>query len=180
MWILFVDKSFRAFTPEWPRRLLLLTSRKIPFYNSFFAAMKTLRLDLDYEYDFEIYGIVSSSKEYTLAWALNKYFNFRLIKQKDLCFDFISKGRLVISNYLHTTDHYTIRLFRNKSVDLTTLKKPYLVPDIKEYDYVVQISGALTNMDTQELLKKLNLLPLVQYVKRFDPNTLQFKDNLIF
>jgi len=142
--------------------------------------MKTLRLDLDYEYDFEIYGIVSSSKEYTLAWALNKYFNFRLIKQKDLCFDFISKGRLVISNYLHTTDHYTIRLFRNKSVDLSTLKKPFLVPDIKEYDYVVQICGDCTQLNAQELLQKFNLVPLVQYVKKFDPANLQFKDNLIF
>ena len=142
--------------------------------------MKTLRLDLDYEYDFELYGLVSSSKEYALAWALNKNFNFRLIKQKDLCFDFISKGRLVISNYLHRTEHYTVRLFRNKSVDLSTLKKPFLVPDIKEYDYVVQISGAFDRFCQQELMHKFNLVPLVQYVKKFDPNTLQFKDNLIF
>jgi len=142
--------------------------------------MKTLRLDLDYEYDFELYGIVSSSKEYTLAWALNKYFKFRLIKQKDLCFDFISKGRLVISNYLHTTDHYAIRLFRNKSVDLSTLKKPFLVPDIKEYDYVVQISGDHEHFNAQELMQKFNLVPLMQYVKKFDPASLQFKDNLIF
>ncbi|MFC5271484.1 IPExxxVDY family protein [Adhaeribacter terreus] len=142
--------------------------------------MKTLRLDLDYEYDFELYGIVSSSKEYTLAWAMNQYFNLRLIKQKDLCFDFISKGRLVISNYLHRTEHYSIRLFRNKSVDLSTLKKPFLVPDIKEYDYVVQISGAFDRFCPQELLRKFNMVPLVQYVKQFDPNALQFKDNLIF
>ena len=142
--------------------------------------MKTLRLDLDYDFDFDLYGIVSSSKEYTLAWALNNSFKFRLVKQKDICYDFINKGRLVISNYLHATDNYTIRLFRNKSVDLTTLKKPYLVPDIKEYDYVVQISGGLTNICQHELMEKLNLVPLVQYVKKFDPNTLQFKDNLIF
>jgi hypothetical protein len=142
--------------------------------------MKTLRLDLDYEFDFELYGIVSSSKEYTLAWAMNQCFNLRLIKQKDLCFDFISKGRLVISNYLHRTDHYSIRLFRNKSVDLSTLKKPFLVPDIKEYDYVIQVSGASDKFSPQELLRKFNLVPLVQYVKQFDPQTLQFKDNLIF
>ncbi|KAA9333590.1 IPExxxVDY family protein [Adhaeribacter soli] len=142
--------------------------------------MKTLRLDLDYEFDFDLYGVVSSSKEHTLAWALNKYFNLRLIKQKDLCFDFISKGRLVISNYLHATDHYSIRLFRNKSVDLSTLKKPFLVPDIKDYDYVIQVSGAVEKFRSGELLRKMNLVPLVQYVKQFDPNALQFKDNLIF
>jgi hypothetical protein len=142
--------------------------------------MKTLRLDLDYEFDFDLYGVVSSSKEHTLAWALNKYFNLRLIKQKDLCYDYINKGRLVISNYLHHTEHYTFRLFRNKSVDLCTLKKPFLVPDIKDYDYIIQISGALSQLCPQELMKKLNLVPLVQYAKQFDPNSLQFKDNLIF
>jgi hypothetical protein len=142
--------------------------------------MKTLRLDLDHEFNFDLYGIVSSSKEHTLAWALNKYFKLRLIKQKDICYDFISKGRLVISNYLHCTDHYTIRLYRNKSVDLSTLKKPFLVPDIKEYDYVVQINGAVEKFRSQELLSRMNLVPLVQYIKQFDPNALQFKDNLIF
>lgn len=142
--------------------------------------MKTLRLDLDYDFDFELYGVVSSSKEHTLAWALNKYFNLRLVKQKDLCFDFISKGRLVISNYLYRTEHCTFRLFRNKSVDLCTLKKPFLVPDIKEYDYVIQVSGALSRFCQEELMQQLNVVPLVQYVRQFDPNELQFKDNLIF
>lgn len=142
--------------------------------------MKTFRLDLDYEFDFDLYGVVSSSKEHTLAWALNKYFNLRLIKQKDLCFDFISKGRLVISNYLHRTEHYSIRLFRNKSVDLSTLKKPFLVPDIKEYDYVIQVSGAIDKFRAGALLSRMNLVPLVQYVKQFDPHELQYKDNLIF
>ncbi|HSI91513.1 MAG TPA: IPExxxVDY family protein [Adhaeribacter sp.] len=142
--------------------------------------MKTFRLDLDYDFDFELYGVVSSSKEHTLAWALNKYFNLRLIKQKDLCFDFINKGRLVISNYLYRTDHCTIRLFRNRSVDLCTLKKPFLVPDIKEYDYVIQVSGALGRFCNEELHQHLNVVPLVQYVRQFNPNDLQFKDNLIF
>src|SRR5678816_3342514 len=98
-------------------KLLTFNPPKATVLSFKISFMKTLRLDLDYEYDFELYGLVSSSKEYSLAWALNKYFNFRLVKQKDLCFDFISKGRLVISNYLHRTEHYSIRLFRNKSVD---------------------------------------------------------------
>ena len=79
--------------------------------------MKTFKLEVDYDYEFDLFGLVSSSKEYKLAWSLNKSFNIRLIKQQDLSYDFINKGRLVISNYLHMTEHRTIRLFRNKSVD---------------------------------------------------------------
>jgi hypothetical protein len=141
--------------------------------------MKTLRLDIDYDFDFAVFGLVSSSKEYKLAWALNKCLKLHLVKQADLCFDFISKGRLVISNYLHLSESSSFRLFRNKSVDLSTLKKPFLVPDIKEYDYVVQVSGVLSDCQ-QEMLHLLNCVPVIQYVQPFDPNHLKFKENLIF
>jgi hypothetical protein len=142
--------------------------------------MKTFKLEIEYDYDFDLFGLVSSSKEHKLAWALNKYFNLRLIKQQDLKFDFFNKGRLVISNYLYTTEHSTFRLFRNKSVDLSTLKKPFLVPDIKEYDYIIQISGALSEFYQQELTTRFKLVPIIQYVKKFDPNSLKFKENLMF
>jgi len=142
--------------------------------------MKTFKLEVEYDYDFDLFGLVSSSKEHKLAWALNKYFKIRLIKQQDLSYDFFNKGRLVISNYLHLTEHTSIRLLRNKSVDLCTLKKPFLVPDIKEYDYVIQITGALTEFYQQELLNRFKLVPLIQYVKKFDPNSLKFKENLMF
>ena len=142
--------------------------------------MKTFKLEVEYDYDFELFGLVSSSKEHKLAWALNKTFNLRLIKQQDISYDFFNNGRLVISNYLHLTDHSTFRLLRNKSVDLCTLKKPFLIPDIKEYDYIIQITGALTEFYQQELLGRFKLLPIVQYVKKFDPNSLKFKENLMF
>lgn len=142
--------------------------------------MKTFKLEVEYDYDFDLFGLVSSSKEHKLAWSLNKSFNIRLIKQQDLNYDFLNKGRLVISNYLHMTEHRTIRLFRNKSVDLSTLKKPFLVPDIKEYDYIIQISGSENEAQQQEMLNRFKLVPLIQYVKKFDPNSLKFKENLMF
>ncbi|WP_026462993.1 IPExxxVDY family protein [Adhaeribacter aquaticus] len=142
--------------------------------------MKNFKLEVDYAYDFDLFGLVSSSKDHKLAWALNKQFNIRLVKQQDLSFDIFSKGRLVISNYLYTSEHSTCRLYRNKSIDLSTLKKPFLAPDIKEYDFLIQISGALNNFCTQELLNRFKLVPLIQYVKKFDPDSLEFKENLMF
>ncbi|GAB2530789.1 IPExxxVDY family protein [Rufibacter soli] len=141
--------------------------------------MKSFRLDIEHDFDFNLYGVVSSSKEYTLAWALNQCFKIRLVKQADLCIDFLHKGRLVISNYLHRADHGTLRLLRNRSVGTSTLASPFLVPDIKEYDYVIQITGGLTHLQ-QELLQTLNAVPLVQYVRSFDPHCLRFKENLLF
>ncbi|WP_192823530.1 IPExxxVDY family protein [Rufibacter sp. LB8] len=141
--------------------------------------MKSFKLDVEYDFDFDLYGVVSSSKEHTLAWALNKSFRIRLIKQADLCIDYLNKGRLVISNYLHRAEHGNLRLFRNRSVGTSTLAAPFLVPDIKEYDYVIQVTGGLNHLQ-KELLGTLHAVPLVQYVRPFDPNCLRYKENLLF
>lgn len=174
---------FLAITAVGKVKLLIFSSASnCRTFSPFLPApdMKTFKLEVEYDYDFDVFGLVSSSKEYKLAWALNKYFNLRLVKQQDLNYDFMHKGRLVISNYLHTTEHNSFRLFRNKSVDLSTLKKPFLIPDIKEYDYVFQITGVISDFYQQELLNRFKHIPIVQYVKKFDPQSLRFKENLMF
>ncbi len=142
--------------------------------------MRAFRLDIDYEYDFDIYGIITPAKDYKLAWALNDLLALRLSKQKDLCFDFSGKDRLIISNYHYITEHNIFRLLRNKALVATSLKKPFLLPDIKEYDYIIQISGAMQKLYPQELINMFLKIQLVQYVKKFDPLTLKFKENLLF
>ncbi|MDU0370424.1 IPExxxVDY family protein [Hymenobacter endophyticus] len=142
--------------------------------------MKTLTLDVEYDCDFDLFGLVSSSREHTLAWVLNRALHLRLIKQQDLIYDLFSQGRLVISNYLHTTEHHTLRLLRNRSVDPSPLKKPFLAPDIKEYDYLLQVSNGMASHSSDELLVQLSALPEVQLVSQVDPNDLKFKENLLF
>jgi hypothetical protein len=54
------------------------------------------------------------------------------------------------------------------------------LPEIKEYDYVLQITGASSVLRPHNFANTLLNIPLVQYVKQFDPLTLKFKENLIF
>ena len=142
--------------------------------------MKMLTLDVEYDCDFELFGLVSSSREHTLAWTLNQALRLRLVKQQDLIYDLLTKGRLVISNYLHATETITMRLLRNRSVDPSPLKKPFLAPDIKEYDYLLQVSNGSGILAATELVTQLTALSTVQYVCQFDPNELKFKENLLF
>jgi hypothetical protein len=142
--------------------------------------MKMLTLDIEYDCEFELFGLVSSSREHTLAWTLNRVMRLRLVKQQDLIYDLLTQGRLVISNYLHATETLTLRLLRNRSVDPSPLKKPFLAPDIKEYDYLLQVSNGSGALAANELLDQLTALPAVQYVCQFDPNELKFKENLLF
>ncbi|SHL69941.1 IPExxxVDY family protein [Hymenobacter psychrotolerans] len=142
--------------------------------------MKTFTLDVEYECDFDLFGVVSSSREHMLAWQLNQALHLRLVKQQDLIYDLLSQGRLVISNYLHATEHFTLRLLRNRSIDPSVLKKPFLAPDIKEYDYLIQVTNGNGELAGEALLARLTALPVVQYACQFDPDSLKFKENLLF
>ena len=142
--------------------------------------MKVHRLQIAYDYSFDLYGLASPVKDYKLAWVLNKVLQLHLTRRKDICYDHTGEASMLISNFQYETEHSEVRLFRNRALGGTGFKKPFLLPDIKEYDYVLQISGAMQQLYPQELLKNLLRVPLVQYVKRFDPLTLKFKENLSF
>ena len=141
--------------------------------------MKTLTLDIEYECDFDLFGLVSSTRDYHLAWALNRALRLRLVKQPELPLDLLNQGRLVFSHYLHATETLSLRLFRNRSVAPSVLKKPFLAPDIKEYDYLLAVSNGVGMLGAEEITRQLAALPQVQYVCQFDPNTLKYKENLI-
>ena len=142
--------------------------------------MKTHQLDLAYNYDFDVYGLVSAVKEYKLAWSLNKLLGFRLIKQQDLYIELAGQEGFIITNYNYVTDYSVVRLLKNKAAGIGSVKKLFLLPELKEYDYVLQIEGALQQLCPQEFIHRLLQIPLVQFVKQFDPLTLKLKDNLIF
>ena len=140
--------------------------------------MKTFTLDVEYECDFALFGLVSSTRDYTLAWTLNRALRLRLIKQPDLLLNLFSQGRLVFTHYLHATESLTLRLLRNRSIAPSSLKKPYLAPDIKEYDYLLAVSNGSGNLADDELIQRLTALDAVQYACQFDPNSLKYKENL--
>ena len=141
--------------------------------------MKTFTLDVEYECDFALFGLVSSTRDYTLAWTLNRALRLRLIKQPELLLNLVSQGRLVFTHYLYTTETLTLRLLRNRSVAPSALKKPFLAPDIKEYDYLLAVSNGSGSLADDALLEQLAALEAVQYVCQFDPNTLKYKENLM-
>ena len=141
--------------------------------------MKTFTLDVEYECDFALFGLVSSTRDYTLAWTLNRALRLRLTKQPELLLNLVSQGRLVFTHYLYATETLTLRLLRNRSVAPSALKKPFLAPDIKEYDYLLAVSNGSGSLADNALLAQLGALEAVQYVCQFDPNTLKYKENLM-
>ena len=140
--------------------------------------MKTLTLEAEYDCDFALYGLVSGIRDYTLAWSLNR--GLRLVRQPDYVLNLVQQGALAFSYYLYATDVLTLRLLRNRAALPSVLAKPFLAPDIREYDYLLQVQGGEDELAGTELLDRLTALPAVQYASELDANELKYKENLLF
>lgn len=142
--------------------------------------MKTFTLEPDYACDFALYGLVSSTRDYTLAWALNRELRLRLARKPDFVLHLVQQGPLAFSYYVHSTESLTLRLLRNRALLPSALPKPFLAPDIREYDYLLHVVGGEGSMAGTELLDRLTALATVQYASELDPNELKYKENLFF
>jgi hypothetical protein len=141
--------------------------------------MKALRLDVGYDYDFEVLALISPEKDYKLAWNINKVLNIKLRRDADLCLEFGKGNKLIFSNFKYDTEYAGLRLLRNRSYD-SKESKPFLLPEFKEYDYLIKSEGEKDIFNMKEIAGKLNQLSLIQYIKKIEIHTLKSKENLIF
>ncbi|MGI4883431.1 MAG: IPExxxVDY family protein [Janthinobacterium lividum] len=140
---------------------------------------KTFTLDVELACDFDLFGLVSSARDYSLAWALNQALRLRLRRQPDLLLSIPGREQLVFSHYLYATEVLTLRLFRNRALVPSACPKPFLAPDVKEYDYLLAVTNGDGELAGAVLVARLTALAVVQYATQFDPNTLKYKENLI-
>ena len=138
--------------------------------------MKTTKLIVDYEFDFDVLGLVSSAKEYKLAWFLNRELDISLVKQRDLDFEF-SNGKQLISNYSYQTDYFCLSLLKNKATEFTNVNSPYLLPELKGYDYILKLEGEIKLDNVKGALRNVSC---IDYVNVFEVDNIKSKENLIF
>jgi hypothetical protein len=141
--------------------------------------MKAQKLIVDYDYDFEVLAIISSEKDYKLAWNINKVLNIHFKKDQDLCLEFSKRSKLVFSNFIYDTEYASLRLLKNRSYDSTD-SKPFLLPELREYDYIIKTEGEKDIFKMDKIIDSLKLLSVIQYLKKIEIHTLKNRENLIF
>ncbi|MEM7549093.1 MAG: IPExxxVDY family protein [Bacteroidota bacterium] len=139
--------------------------------------MKKQKLIIDYEYDFELWGIVSSIKEYKLAWQINNAFPLELMREADIKVS-SEKMSLSIVNYKSSSENSVIRLLKNKSIAEKAIF--YLVPELKKIDYFFIIDSDDDTFPIENLYHCLNKCSGVEYLTKIDLSKLNSKDNLLF
>jgi len=127
--------------------------------------MKKKRLDIEYTYDFDLYGIISTVKAYKLAWELNHVLGSNLIKSDD--YEVQHKNK-VVSNYLHYTQSgevNSLKLFKNKPNEESG-EKDFLVPEHPHFDFILLAHGEAFDDSNrlQELLRNIPSIELVAFI----------------
>ena len=101
--------------------------------------MSKKKLDVEIGVEAAVIGVVSSLKDYKLAWKINQVFKIELIMDEDLVISMANNSRIVVSNYCYQTDFMQINLIKNKGMDKA--KATYLVPELPQIDYFMLITG---------------------------------------
>lgn len=142
--------------------------------------MKKRKLEAVFDYDFSLCGVISTLREYKLAWMINRKLDLQLTKSKDIEIEFLKRPNLIISNYLYETDHCCFRLLKNRSVDPFNENLAFLIPELKRFDYLLILQGFEDTFANQDLKEKMASLPGIQYLQFFEIENLKSKENLIF
>lgn len=139
--------------------------------------MRKRKLILSNEIEDTIFGIVSSLKEFKLAWKINNALNIDLVKQSDLNLSFVDGSDLVISNYEYCTEFISFRLLQNRSIN--DLGK-YLIPELARFDFFIMIDQPDLIMDGRYLIDILKEVNGIEFAMTVSTEKLKNKDNFIF
>ena len=139
--------------------------------------MRKTKLVIENVYEGNVIGIVSTLKDYKLAWSINQVFNIELALQPPIVMEFIKAPDLAITNYLFEDEFCVYRLLRNRGNDLNS---GYLIPELVNFDFFLLISGEDEILPEQSVIDGLHSVKGISFFQQINVERLKSKDNFIF
>ncbi|NOQ23996.1 MAG: IPExxxVDY family protein [Bacteroidales bacterium] len=122
------------------------------------AKKKIHKLAIEIENDYSLIGIASHENDYRLSWAINKSLGLDLKKSEDLTLDH-PKHKITINYSLYIFDDennfISYNLISNKS------EKGFLLPEMKNIDFVLRVSGSPDQDLINDLVFRLKKIEIV-------------------
>ncbi|HTE32555.1 MAG TPA: IPExxxVDY family protein [Chryseolinea sp.] len=140
--------------------------------------MKKSKLIIEYDFDFELLGLISTAKGYKLAWELNQALGVHLIKQPDLVVGFKNNEEKSFSHYAHQTQLNRLKMFKNKTSELEP-GKYFLIPEFPHYDFII-LADMEEQYKQQQLIQSIKSIASIQLVAPIPLDGLKSKSNFIF
>ncbi|RLD20198.1 MAG: IPExxxVDY family protein [Bacteroidetes bacterium] len=139
--------------------------------------MRKTKFIVDHELEASVIGLVSTLKDYKLAWNINQVFKIDLFMQPELRIELVKDTDLSITNYLYSTEFQQIRLIKNKSNEANS---GYLIPELVNFDFFIMISGENDLSSDDPVFDKMHTIKGINYFQLIDVSKLKSKDNFIF
>lgn len=140
--------------------------------------MKKTKLIIDYEFDFELMGLISSAKGYKVAWEINRVLGVQLVKQADLVVGFKNNKEKGFSYYAHQTQIHRLKLFKNKPSEQERAKY-FLIPEFPHYDFII-LADIKEQYPHQQLIHLIKSITSIQLAASIPLEGLKSKSNFIF
>ena len=140
--------------------------------------MKKTRLVIDYEFDFELLGVISAVRGYKLAWEINQLMHINLVKQPDLVVGFRNNEEKNFAFYAYQTAHNRLKLFKNKASE-NDPGKYFLIPEFPHFDFII-LAAMKEQYSHQQLIDLVKSISSVQLVTPILLDDLKSKSNFIF
>jgi len=140
--------------------------------------MSKKKLEVEIGVEAAVIGVVTSLKDYKLAWKINQVFKIELIMDEDLVISLANNSKVIVSNYCYQTNFLKINLIKNKGIDKA--KATYLAPELPQIDYFMLIEGEEFFMNVEDAVLKLKEVDGISFVQLIDISKLKSKDNFIF
>ncbi len=131
-------------------------------------------LGFEYDYDFQLIGLYCHFKDYRLAWALNKKFEFDFVKQEPYIITSSDESQ-EFSYYTYSIEHQELfyYLLSNRS------NHGLLIPERKDVDYFIIVDGVYERSKKKEFIAELSSLNEVLSAVEVNPKELRSKQNLL-
>jgi hypothetical protein len=139
--------------------------------------MKRNKLIIDYEFDFELIGVISIAKGYKLAWEINQLLGIHLVKQPDMVVGFKNNEEKSFSYYAHETRLNRLKLFRNKPND-NEAGKYFLIPEFPHFDFI--ILAQMEEHPETNIINPIKTIPAIQLAAFIPLEGLKSKSNFVF
>ena len=140
--------------------------------------MRKNKLVINYNYDFELSGIITPLKGYKLAWEINRKLGVNLVRQPDLAVGFKNNEEKFFSFYAYETRINRLKLFKNKPVDYEK-GKYFLVPEFPRFDFILLTRSSDDDFNNQ-VIASLKEISSIELLSSIPTSTLKSKVNFIF
>lgn len=134
---------------------------------------KIVKLQIGETNSFTLIGISSHENDYRLVWAMNNVFSFQFTRTENLViFNQKLSTDLEFSRFIFSDEdkYLTYHLISNRCPD------GFLFPEIKNLDYLLQITGEMDEMQLATLIRNLKKTGIISATFLIDPKQLKDAD----